>query len=211
MQHKKFYILSGFLVFSVFASLAWVSPLRDAVIRYNIQLNTERLFRSLKADTIKKSGRRPRLKLKDRYSNRFTEKTPSSPFIIKDPKSISTEFKLDSAGKISVYEKAKDLTGNDNYRPAERMSIQDYNNLQENRFMRDYWKKYAASQDGKDDTKGRGLLPKIELPPAIDRIFGGTQIDFKPNGNILLDIGYIGQFIDNPALPVAQRYIGNLF
>lgn len=210
MQHKKFYILSGFLVFSVFASLAWVSPLRDAVIRYNIQLNTERLFRSLKADTIKKSGRRPRLKLKDRYSNRFTEKTPSSPFILKDPKNISTEFKLDSAGKISVYEKAKDLTGNDNYRPAERMSIQDYNNLQENRFMRDYWKKYAASQDGKDDTKGRGLLPKIELPPAIDRIFGGTQIDFKPNGNILLDIGYIGQFIDNPALPVAQRYIGNL-
>ncbi|MES2517591.1 MAG: cell surface protein SprA, partial [Bacteroidota bacterium] len=210
MQHKKFYILSGLLVFSVFASLAWVSPLRDVVFRYKSYLRTENLFSLTKADTVKKSGRRPRFKLKDRYTNRFSEKTPTSPFIIKDSKNINTEFKLDSAGKISVYEKTKDLKGNDNFRPAERMTIQDYNNRQEDRFMRDYWRKFAASQDGKDETKGRGLLPKIELPPAIDRIFGGTQIDFKPNGNILLDIGYIGQFIDNPALPVQQRYIGNL-
>ena len=170
MQHKKFYIISGFLVFSVFASLAWVSPLHDVVFKYNIRKN---LFPSSKADTVKKSGKRPKFKLKDRYANKFSEKTSTSPFIIKDPKNIRTEFKLDSAGKISVYEKTKDLKGNDNFRPAERMTIQDFNNRQEDRFMRDYWKKFAASQDGKDESSGRGLLPKIELPPAIDRIFGG--------------------------------------
>jgi cell surface protein SprA len=207
VQHKKFYIISGFLIFSVFASLAWVTPLRDAMSSYRVR---QALFLSSKVDTVVKSGRRPRLKLKDRYSNRFSEKTPTSPFIIKDPKNISTEFKLDSVGKISVYEKTKDLKGNENYRPAERMTIQDFNNRQQDRFMKDYWKKFAASQDGKDESKGRGLLPKIELPPAIDRIFGGSKIDFKPNGNILLDIGYIGQFNDNPAIPVQQRFIGNL-
>lgn len=206
MQHKKFYIIFGFLVFSVFASLAWVSPLHDIVLRYNVRQN----LISSKVDTIKKSGKRPKFKLKDRYANKFSEKTPSSPFIIKDPKNISTEFKLDSAGKISVYEKTRDLKGNDNYRPAERMTIQDFNNRQEDRFMRDYWKKFAASQDGKDEASGRGLLPKIELPPAIDRIFGGTKIDFKPNGNILLDIGYLTQFNDIPTIPVELRRISNL-
>ncbi len=207
MQHKKFYIISGFLVFSVFASLAWVKPLRDVVFRYNVPSNS--LFSS-KIDTVKKSGRRPKFKIKDRYANKFAEKTPLSPFILKDPKDINTEFKLDSAGKISVYEKIKGVSGNDNYRPSDRISIQDFNNRQEDRFMKDYWKKFASSQDGADDTQGKRLLPKIELPPAIDRIFGGSKFDFKPNGNILLDIGYIGQFIDNPALPVEQRFIGNL-
>jgi cell surface protein SprA len=206
VQHKKFYIISGFLVFSVFASLAWVSPLHDVIFRYNVRQN---LFSS-KADTVKKSGKRPKFKLKDRYANKFSEKTPASPFILKDPKNINTEFKLDSAGKISVYEKTKDLKGNDNFRPAERMTIQEFNNRQENRFMRDYWKKFAASQDGKDESSGRGLLPKIELPPAIDRIFGGTKIDFKPVGNITLDIGYMTNFYDNPTVPVNLRRQSNL-
>ena len=206
MQHKKFYIISGFLVFSVFASLAWVSPLRGVVFKNSLS----RSFSSLQIDTVKKSGKRPKFRLKDRYTNKFSEKSQTSPFIIKDPKNVSTEFRLDSTGKISVYEKTKDLKGNDNFRPAERMSIQDFNNRQENRFMRDYWKKFAASQDGKDESSGRGLLPKIELPPAIDRIFGGSKIDFKPNGNILLDIGYITQFNDIPTIPVELRRISNL-
>jgi len=207
VQHKKFYIISGFLIFSVFSSLALISPFHEAVFRYTIRKN---LFPTSKADTLKKSGRRPKFKLKDRYANKFSEKIATSPFILKDPKSINTEFKLDSAGKISVYEKTKNLSGNDNFRPGERMTIQDFNNLQKDRFMRDYWRKFAASQDGKDESSGRGLLPKIELPPAIDRIFGGSKIDFKPNGSILLDIGFISQFNDIPTIPVELRRISNL-
>ena len=205
MQRKKFYILSGSLVLSVFASLAWEFPLRSPE---SLWTSKPFLGVSVPADTVQKSGRRPKYKIKDRYTNRFSDRSPSSPFIIKDTKSTSTEFKLDSAGRITVYEK---LTGSDaNYRPSQQMTFEEYQKVQQNRFVRDYWKKYAASQDGKDETRGRGILPKIELPPAIDRIFGGSEIDFKPNGNILLDIGYIGQFIDNPAIPVQQRYIGNL-
>ena len=207
MQRKKFYILSGSFVLSVFASLAWEFPTLEEKTVYTTN-NTQNS--SAKADTVRKSGRRPRYRLKDRYTNRFSDKTPSSPFIIKDTKTTSTEFKLDSVGRMAVYEKLNNLNDNPDYRPAQQLSIAEYEKVQQNRFVRDYWRKYAAAQDGKDDTKGRGLLPKIELPPAIDRIFGGTEIDFKPNGNILLDIGYIGQFIDNPAIPVQQRYIGNL-
>jgi cell surface protein SprA len=210
VRHKKFYIISGFLVFSVFASLALVTPMR----KFDLRLMTQRLSESLKSssnlDTVVKSGRRPRLKLRDRLTNRFSEKTSSSPFILKDPKDISTEFKLDSAGKISVYEQTKGLSGDKNYRPAERMTIQEFNKLQEDRFMRDYWKKFSLSQDGNDDTKGRRLFPKIELPPAIDRIFGGANIDLKPVGSIIVDVGYISTFYDNPATPVYLRRLTQL-
>ena len=182
--------------------------------KFDLRTLTQRLSESLKSsaniDTVVKSGRRPKYKLRDRLTNRFSEKTQSSPFILKDPKNISTEFQLDSAGKISVYEKTKEMSGNQDFRPAERMTIQQFNKLQEDRFMRDYWKKFSSSQDGKDDTKGRGLLPKIELPPAIDRIFGSGLIDLKPVGNIIVDVGYISTFYDNPITPVYLRRITQL-
>lgn len=208
MHRNTLYILSGSFIVSLFAWLSWSDPLES-----NLTLAANEVFEkenSPKEDTTKvtKSGKRPRLKLKDRLGNRFTHKTPASPFILKDPKGLSTEFKLDSAGTIAVYEKLKDLPND--YRPAERLSYEEYSNLQRERYLRSYWKSYAASQDGKSDTKGRGLLPKIELPPAIDRIFGGTDIDFKPNGNILVDIGYLSQFYDDPAVPVSLRHNSSL-
>ena len=210
MRHKKFYIISGFLIFSVFASLALVTPMRKFDLRILTQKLSESLIPPIKTDTVLKSGRRPKYKLKDRLTNRFSEKTSSSPFVLKDPKDISTEFKLDSAGKISVYEQTSGLNGNKNFRPAERMTLQEFNKLQEDRFMRDYWKKFSMAQDGVDETKGRRLLPKIELPPAIDRIFGGANIDLKPVGNIIVDVGYISTFYDNPATPVALRRLTQL-
>ena len=183
--------------------------------KFDLRTLTQNLSKSLKIssniDTVLKSGRRPKYKLRDRLTNRFSEKTPSSPFILKESKDINTEFKLDSVGKISVYEQTNGLNGDKNVRPAERMTIQQFNKLQEDRFMKDYWKKFSSSQDGKDDTKGRGLLPKIELPPAIDRIFGGAQIDLKPAGNIIVDVGYESRFYDNPATAVELRRVSNLF
>ncbi|WP_141234861.1 hypothetical protein [Flectobacillus sp. BAB-3569] len=135
MQRKKFYILSGSLVLSVFASLAWEFPLRSPE---SLWTSKPFLGVSVPADTVQKSGRRPKYKIKDRYTNRFSDRSPSSPFIIKDTKSTSTEFKLDSAGRITVYEK---LTGSDaNYRPSQQMTFEEYQQVQQNRFVRDYWK-----------------------------------------------------------------------
>ena len=210
VQRNKFYILSGSLVLSVFASLAWVLPTRmDTMMgNWNSFASSEEM--AVENDTLKKSGRRPRFKIKDRTSTRFSSKHANSPFVLKDPKGISTEFRLDSAGKIAVYEQFKDNPELGDYRPAEQLSFKDYQKIQQQKFLRDYWRKYSASLDGQDDTKGRSLLPKIELPPSIDRIFGGSQVEFKPNGNILLDVGYLYQFYDNPLTPVNLRGTGNL-
>lgn len=95
------------------------------------------------------------------------------------------------------------------YRPAETMSFEEYNRLQNQRVQRGLWREYSARSDGKSAVSGRGLLPKLELPPVFDRLFGGNLVDFKPNGFVMLDFGYLYQFIDNPIIPVLQRRNGN--
>ncbi|MGA0559058.1 cell surface protein SprA [Larkinella sp. VNQ87] len=95
------------------------------------------------------------------------------------------------------------------FRPAETMSYEEYNRLQNQRVQKSLWREYSARSEGKSAVSGRGLLPKLELPPVFDRLFGGSLVDFKPNGFVMLDFGYLYQFIDNPIIPVLQRRNGN--
>lgn len=81
--------------------------------------------------------------------------------------------------------------------------------MQNQRVQQNLWREYSASRDGQSALTGRGLVPKLDLPPVFDQIFGGSSIDFKPNGFVLLDFGYLHQFIDNPVIPVRQRRTGN--
>ncbi|MFM1780486.1 MAG: hypothetical protein RJB49_780, partial [Bacteroidota bacterium] len=146
-------------------------------------------------DTVAKSGKRPRLTLKK--SARTSSKSPFSIYKTKP------SYSFESDDKLVVQ---KDATGTS--------SITDFttfNRLQNQQVNRSFWQSYSKSLDGSSNLKSRGLFPSIELPPAIDRIFGGTEVSFKPNGSLLLDVGYMGQFVDNPAIPVQLRYVGNLF
>ncbi len=96
------------------------------------------------------------------------------------------------------------------YRPGENLPFSDYNRLQNERIEDRLFRENAARRDGQSAVSGRGLIPKLEVPPVFDRIFGGNNIDFKPNGFVTLDLGYLHQFIDNPAVPVRLRRQGNL-
>ena len=156
--------------------------------------------------TILKSGRRPRFQLKpfDFYqSNKQFSKSPFSIFSIKGSRN-QIDF---SQNKLISSQQLGDIS----ISPSQAFSLSDYSNLQNKDLNRSYWNDYSKSLDGNNSVQSRGLFPKIELPPSIDRIFGGTEVSFKPNGSLLLDIGYMGQFVDNPAVPVQLRYVGNLF
>lgn len=74
-----------------------------------------------------------------------------------------------------------------------------------------FWKSYAQQSELNASVQNRGLLPMLDLVPNVDRIFGGSGLNIKPNGSFLLDVGYSSQFIDNPALPVQLRRINNLY
>ncbi|RYC71924.1 T9SS outer membrane translocon Sov/SprA [Spirosoma sordidisoli] len=205
------------------------------------------------------ANRRPTINWPDRRATRFSERPSKSPFILRDPKGVSTDFRLSPDGRVAVTERVQtgvSLSGapapnsvqgrTDGvpapgistpssatttpgvgvsgavpglalppsqyglpYRPAETIPFSTYNQLQNQRVEQSIWREYGARRDGQSALSGRGLVPKLELPPIIDRLFGGSQIDFKPNGFVTLDFGYLYQFIDNPVLPVRQRRNGN--
>jgi cell surface protein SprA len=148
-------------------------------------------------DSVAKSGRKPRLSLKK--PNRVTGKSPFSIY----GKKPNVTYSFESDPKLVIQ---KDATGT-----AELTDFGTFNQKQNQEVNRSFWRSYSKSLDGSSNLKSRGLFPKIELPPAIDRIFGGTEVSFKPNGSLLLDVGYMGQFVDNPAIPVQLRYVGNLY
>lgn len=116
------------------------------------------------------------------------------------------EFRLDTTRRISVYERIGDAKlPTLNYRDPLSMSYEDFQKLQDKRVFNYLWRDYSSKQDGKGALGARGLLPKLDLPPGLDRIFGSNLVDFKPNGFVLLDFGVLHQNIDNPQVPIRQR------
>ncbi|MHA4736541.1 T9SS outer membrane translocon Sov/SprA [Dyadobacter sp. MSC1_007] len=164
---------------------------------------------TLGEDTTKKnidrSGSQLVMRWKDYYSNRISEPRPRSPFYLRDPSNISTTITLDSAGKVAVSEKIQTPGGNLNYRAPERMDLDTYNKIQEDRAFKSLLREYAGRQDGNSAMGARGLLPKLDLPPGLSKLLGDDFINFKPTGFVSLDLGLMHQFLDNPAIPIRQR------
>ncbi|WP_229379920.1 T9SS outer membrane translocon Sov/SprA [Fibrella forsythiae] len=189
---------------------------------------------------VKNASRRPSVQWTDRYATRFSDRNPRTPYLLRDPKSLSTDFRMQPDRTVTVTERllprpgvaapsvvnpsvitapgtsaptSQTVTPRTNgliYRPGENLPYSDYNRLQNQRIEDRLFRENAARRDGQSAVSGRGLIPKLEVPPVFDRIFGGNNIDFKPNGFVTLDLGYLHQFIDNPAVPVRLRRQGNL-
>ncbi len=160
-------------------------------------------------DTTKKNvdraGNQLIMRWKDYYSNKFAQPRPRSPFYLKDPANISTSILLDSSGKIAVSENITTPTGNLDYRAPETMELETYDKALQDRAFKSLLREYSSRQDGQSAMGARGLLPKLDVPPALSKILGDKFLDFKPTGFVALDLGVMNQFIDNPALPIRQR------
>lgn len=156
-----------------------------------------------KDTVISRTGSRPSYRWQDRYLNRYAAKVPQSPFYLKDSKSIVTDFKLSpDAKEISITEKAGKRI---DYRVPQALTFNEYSSIQNASVRRSILRDYENLQDGKSAVSGRGLKPLLEKNPVVDRIFGGSLPDLKPNGFVTLDFQLIRQFIDNPFLPLIQR------
>ena len=156
-------------------------------------------------DDLKKSGKKAIVRWQDYYRNRFSEPRPRSSFYLKDPANVSTTMRLDSTGRVIVAEEVLTPKGTLDFRPTESLDLATYNEMQRKRALETLMREYSARLDGKSAMGGRGLLPKLDLPPALDKLLGQNFMDFKPNGFVALDFGILHQFIDNPAVPVRQR------
>jgi cell surface protein SprA len=149
-----------------------------------------------------RSGRGTKLNWKDYYRNRFVEPRPRSPLYQKPPSNVATRIELSPSGDIIVSEQVETSTGNLEYRPTESLDLKTYNEIQNKRTFDQLLREYAGKSDAHG---GNRLLPKLDLPPSLDRLIGDDLLDMMPNGFVTMDIGFMNQFNDNPSIPIRQR------
>src|SRR5258707_3858060 len=148
----------------------------------------------------------PNFHVRDRHGDPFSNYTTSSPFILKDPKSLSTEISLDTGMHYNISEKLGKL----NFRPNSGMTFRDFSRQQDQAFQKNYYQNKSLALDGESAVSSRNLLPKLYLSPVFDRIFGGSYIELVPKGYVTLDLGGSFQKIQNPSIPIRQQRNGGL-
>ncbi len=124
-------------------------------------------------------------------------------FDLNDPSNLETEYEYDpKTGQYTVKEKI----GESYYRNPTSMSGEEMMDYQADKYEDEYWRKRANTLF--NITKTGGVIPKVELGNAIfDRIFGGSTIEVKPQGNVDMFFGGNWQNVQNPALvQSAQKY-----
>jgi len=162
---------------------------------------------SLLLDSLDKPyepSKQPTFIPKDRYGDPFVYEESPSPLLLKDPSTLKLDLEIDTGNNYTIYEKMGDI----NYRPTSTMTFEEFQQVQEEKMIKEYWKNRSAGLDGESAVSGRRLIPPIYISPIFDRIFGGSYVDIRPNGYVNLDFGGRWQRIDNPAIPIRQQRNG---
>lgn len=95
---------------------------------------------------------------------------------------------------------------NIDYRPPMSMSLDEYMNYDMERSMKTYWMDKNSASGTKDANKP--LIPSINVrSEAFCRIFGGCNIDIRPQGSAEVTFGVNISKTENPRIPVDQRKI----
>lgn len=209
MSGTFYQIVFRSITVSTGALLLATAPDNFAPSQSGIQLPVEIPFDTIIKDTSdrdpKRSGRHAILRWQDYYRNRFVNPRPGSSLYLDDPKNISTNVLLDTSGNVVVTEEIATPSGQLDFKAPESIPLSEYNEIQNKRAVESLMREYSSKQDGKGAMGGKGLLPKLDLPPALEKFLGDGLADFKPNGYVSLDFGVISQFNDNPNLPIRQR------
>jgi len=164
-----------------------------------------------KSDTTKVSPaiddddpNQPTYNPKDRPSNAIIYPDASSPLILKNPSSLELDVQVDTSLNYTIGERFGDLY----YRPPVNLNFEQYNRLDGIKMKKTFWKEMSTSLDGQSAVSDRRLIPPIYVSPAFDRIFGGSFVDIRPTGFVMLDFGGLWQRIQNPSIPIRQQKNG---
>lgn len=122
---------------------------------------------------------------------------------LKDPANVKTSVNYDpSTGNYNVDQKM----GNMDYRPPTYLDNKEYQDYMFNKQVKGYWRQkvHAESPNAKNNT----IIPKLSVGGEVfDRIFGGNNVDIRPNGSAELIFAYNGTKTKNPALPARQQKV----
>lgn len=146
----------------------------------------------------------PKLKypIKDREGDFVTDKQ-TNPFYLKDPPAIKEDVEYDpKTGMYIVTEKL----GDQNLKPPTYMSYDDYLKYTSKQEEKAYWNERATAVNLVEE---KGLAVPIQIKKQFfDRLFGGSKIEIKPQGNVEMTLGANIQKTGNPNIPIRNRKTG---
>ncbi len=142
--------------------------------------------------------------LKDRTGD-FISEPPTNPFDLKDPGSIERTVEYDpETGRYIVTERI----GEFNFRPPTYLTFDEYLEYRKKQEENSYFRQLAGIE-GEEGGSSLDPLAKMDIESSlVDRLFGGTTVDIRPQGNIDLTFGGDYQRVDNPILTERQRTTG---
>ena len=147
--------------------------------------------------------------LNERYGD-FIHDPSSNPFDLKDPGIIEKEVEYDpTTGQYIVTEKI----GNDYYRMPTYMTFEEYLQYRTEEQERAYFNQLSGVNTGDGGSSG-GEIDPVDKYAAdiknslIDRLFGGSGVEIRPQGKIELTFGVDFQRNENPNVLERQRRTG---
>lgn len=146
----------------------------------------------------------PELKypMKEREGDFVTDKS-KDPFYLKDPKAIEQNVEYDT--KTGMYVVTEKVAGQD-IRPPMYMTYEDYLKYTEKQereaYIRDRQNAVSLIED-------KSIVPPIQVKKKFfDKLFGGSKIEIKPQGNVEMTLGGNVQKTNNPNIPIRNRKTG---
>ncbi len=147
--------------------------------------------------------------LTERYDD-FINSHNNNPVDLHDPRAIDKQVEYDPDSDMYIL---TERIGDDFYRAPTYMTFEEYVHWREQEQQREYFDRLAGviSNDGKNADGTVDPVSKFKFKNSlIDRLFGGSNVDIKPQGNINLTFGYDWQKIQNPILTLRQQTNGNI-
>lgn len=130
------------------------------------------------------------------YTDRKT-----SPINLNDPSNINTEIVYNpETGSYDIIQKI----GERYYRYPTSMTQAEFIEYQRQKALEKYWGEKVTESNEQQ----RNLIPPLKVSgDAFDAIFGGDEINIRPQGSAQLSFGVNVSRYDNPALPEKQRRV----
>lgn len=131
-----------------------------------------------------------------------------NPFDLKDPSAIEQTVEYDPVtDRYIILEKI----GDEYFRTPTYMTFDEYMAYRNKKDQDTYFKQLNGVNTG-TATSALDPIANVDVKSdLLDRLFGGTEVDIKPQGNIDLTFGLDYQKVENPILPIRQQQQGPLF
>ena len=143
--------------------------------------------------------------LEPRYGD-FLTSPSTNPFELGEPNSVEQNVEYDpETGQYIITE----TIGNEIYRPSTYMSFDEYLDARQKQEERAYFDRLAGVSSGDGGAGALDPIAQIDVQEnLLERLFGGTEVDIRPQGNIDLTFGVDYSRVDRPDLPERQRRQG---